>query len=76
LVNRVQNLRKESGLDVTDKIKLTIQKNDILERSIAANEQYIKTETLTNELIFKDIVEKGIEITFDDVNTKILIQKI
>jgi len=59
LVNRVQNLRKESGLDVTDKIKLTIQKNDILERSIAANEQYIKTETLTNELIFKDIVEKG-----------------
>tara|TARA_R110001583_G_scaffold61034_1_gene180852 strand:+ start:8523 stop:11930 length:3408 start_codon:yes stop_codon:yes gene_type:complete len=76
LVNRVQNLRKESGLDVTDKIKLTIQKNDILERSIAANEQYIKTETLTNELVFKEIVEKGIEITFDDVNTKILIQKI
>ena len=76
LINRVQNLRKESGLDVTDKIKLIIQKNDILEQSIAANEQYIKTETLTNELVFEEIIEKGTEIVFDDVNTKILIEKI
>ncbi len=75
LINRVQNLRKETGLDVTDKIKLVIQKNDILERSIAANEEYIKTETLTNELVFKELVEKGTEIAFDDVNTKILIVK-
>ena len=75
LVNRVQNLRKESGFDVTDKIRLVIQKNDILEQSISANEQYIKTETLTNELVFEDIVEEGTEIAFDDVNTKILIQK-
>jgi len=75
LVNRVQNLRKESGFDVTDKIKLIIQKNDILEQSIFANEQYIKSETLTNELVFEEIVEKGTEIAFDDVNTKILIQK-
>ena len=76
LINRVQNLRKESGLEVNDKIKLVIQKNDILERSIEANEEYIKTETLTNELVFEEIVEKGTEIAFDDVNTKILIQKI
>ncbi len=75
LVNRVQNLRKESGLDVTDKIKLTIQKNDILEQSIAANEHYIKTETLTNELVFEEILEKGTEIAFDDVKTRILIEK-
>jgi len=75
LVNRVQNLRKESGFDVTDKIKLIIQKNDILEQSISANEQYIKSETLTKELVFEEIVEKGTEIAFDDVNTKILIQK-
>ncbi len=76
LINRVQNLRKESGLDVTDKIKLLIEKNDILEQSIAANEQYVKTETLTTELVFEEVLEKGIEIAFDDVNTKILIQKI
>jgi len=75
LINRVQNLRKESGLEVNDKIKLVIQKNDILERSIEANEEYIKTETLTKELVFKEILEKGTEIAFDDVNTKILIEK-
>jgi len=76
LVNRVQNLRKESGLDVTDKIKLLIQKNDILEQSIKANEQYIKTETLTNELEFIETLEKGTEIIFDNVNSKILIEKV
>ena len=75
LVNRVQNLRKETGLDVTDKIKLIIQKNDILEKSVEANENYIKTETLTNELVFEEKVERGIDIAFDDVNTKILIEK-
>ncbi|MDP3312845.1 isoleucine--tRNA ligase [Lutibacter sp.] len=75
LINRVQNLRKESGLDVTDKIKLVIQKNSILEQSIAANEDYIKTETLTNELVYEEFLEHGIEIAFDDVNTKILIEK-
>ncbi|GGK54372.1 MULTISPECIES: isoleucine--tRNA ligase [Flavobacteriaceae] len=75
LINRVQNLRKESGLEVNDKIKLIIQKNDILERSIEANQDYVKTETLTSELVFEEIVEKGTEIAFDDVNTKILIQK-
>ena len=76
LVNRVQNLRKETGLEVNDRIKLIIQKNDILERSVAANVEYIKTETLTNELVFLDIIEKGTEIAFDDVNTKILIEKL
>jgi isoleucyl-tRNA synthetase len=75
LINRVQNLRKESGLEVNDKIKLVIQKNDILEQSVLANEQYIKNETLTKELIFIEDLEKGIEIAFDDVNTKILIEK-
>jgi isoleucyl-tRNA synthetase len=75
LVNRVQNLRKDSGLEVTDKITLVIQKNDILERSIIANEHYIKTETLTKELVFVDELENGTEIAFDDVQTKILIEK-
>ncbi len=76
LINRVQNVRKESGLEVNDRIRLVIQKNDILEGSIMANEHYIKTETLTEELVFEEVLEEGIEIAFDDVNTKILIEKI
>lgn len=75
LVNRIQNIRKDSGLEITDKIVLTLEKNSTLERSFLKNEEYIKTETLTNKMVFVDKIKNGIEIEFDDVNTKILIQK-
>ena len=75
LVNRVQNIRKESGFDVTDKIRLSIQQNDILKEAVIANEFYIKSETLTEELMFVDTLENGTEIAFDDVQTLILIEK-
>ena len=76
LVNRIQNLRKESGFDVVDKIKLTVQKNEHLVIAIIENEQYIKNETLTNELIIVEQLEKGTEIVFDEVSTYILIEKL
>ncbi len=75
LINRVQNLRKDSGFEVTDKIKLSVEKNKILEESVFANEQYIKNETLTNDLVFVDSLTNGVDIAFDDVETKILIEK-
>jgi isoleucyl-tRNA synthetase len=75
LVNRIQNLRKESGFEVTDKIKLSIKKDGIVDDAILTNENYIKNETLTNELVLKDEVKNGIEIVFDDVNTKLFIEK-
>ncbi len=76
LINRIQNLRKESGFDVTDKIKVQIQKDGIVDVAILENELYIKTETLTNKLILEDNLQNGIEITFDEVQTKLLIEKI
>jgi len=76
LVNRIQNLRKESGLDVTDKIKLKIKKDGIVDNAILDNELYIKNETLTAQLMLEDDVKNGIEIAFDEVNTKLLIEKI
>ena len=76
LINRVQNLRKDSGLDVTDKIVLSIENNSILEQAVAANEHYIKNETLTADLKFVERLDNGIAIAFDDVETNILIEKI
>ncbi len=76
LVNRIQNFRKESGFDVTDKIKLSVLKDGVVEKAILENENYIKTETLTDELLLEDEVKNGIEIAFDEVNTKLLIEKI
>ncbi len=76
LINRVQNLRKNSGFNVTDKIKLSIKNNSILEQAVQSNESYIKTETLTEKLIFVDELLNGTEIIFDNVETLILIEKI
>ncbi|MBU2927993.1 isoleucine--tRNA ligase [Winogradskyella psychrotolerans] len=75
LVNRIQNLRKDSGFEVTDRIDVQIQKNDQIVEAISSNEAYIKSETLTEELQIMDTVNNGIEIVFDEVNTKLFIQK-
>ncbi|UPZ16464.1 isoleucine--tRNA ligase [Flavobacterium humidisoli] len=75
LVNRIQNIRKDSGFEVTDKIKVQIKRNGILEEAVLKNEDYIKSETLTDELVFADALENGTEIEFDDIKTIILISK-
>jgi isoleucyl-tRNA synthetase len=75
LVNRIQNIRKDSGFEVTDRIKVYLKDNKILQDAVIANEEYIKSETLTDELIFKAEIENGTEIEFDDINTLILISK-
>jgi isoleucyl-tRNA synthetase len=76
LINRIQNIRKESGLAVTDKILLKVKKDGIVDSAILDNENYIKTETLVKKLILEDELKNGIEIIFDEVNTKLLIEKI
>jgi len=75
LVNRIQNIRKDSGFEVTDKIKVTMQKDGIIQEAVNDNEAYIKSETLTEELVFTDRIENGTEIEFDDLKTRILISK-
>ena len=75
LVNRIQNLRKDSGFEVTDKIDIRILKDGLVERAVKSNISYIKNETLTSELNFEEQMEDGVAISFDDVNTKLSIQK-
>jgi isoleucyl-tRNA synthetase len=75
LVNRIQNLRKDSGFEVTDKIKVQLQNNETLEAAIEANIEYIKSETLTSDLVFESEIKNGTEIEFDAIITKILISK-
>ncbi|MDT0557857.1 isoleucine--tRNA ligase [Ichthyenterobacterium sp. W332] len=75
LVNRIQNLRKDSGFEVTDRIDVMLQKDDSIVNAVNSNIDYIKTETLTEELEIKDSIIKGIDIAFDEVKTKLFIQK-
>ncbi|WP_157207589.1 isoleucine--tRNA ligase [Mariniflexile maritimum] len=75
LVNRIQNLRKDSGFEVTDRIDVKLQNDVQINTAIIANMSYIKAETLTEDLEIIEKLESGIEIVFDDVNTKLFIQK-
>ncbi|HZH70573.1 MAG TPA: DUF5915 domain-containing protein, partial [Flavobacteriaceae bacterium] len=76
LVNRIQNLRKDSGFEVTDRIEIALQKTEILENTVDRNAGYIKTETLANTLVLAEHIDNGTEIKFDDVATKMVIKKV
>ncbi len=75
LVNRIQNIRKDSGFEVTDKIKVQLQHHPILAQAITENENYIKSETLTESLVLENEITEGSEIEFDEIKTRILISK-
>ncbi|GGD19838.1 isoleucine--tRNA ligase [Hyunsoonleella pacifica] len=75
LVNRIQNLRKDSGFEVTDRIDVKLQQDAQLKQAVDSNIEYIKTETLTEELEIIEQINNGIDIAFDDVNTKLFITK-
>jgi len=76
LINRIQNLRKESGLEVTDKIILYIKKDGVVDQAVESNADYIKNETLTKELILKEEIDNGNNVVFDNVNTMLFIEKV
>ena len=75
LVNRIQNLRKDSGFEVTDRIEVFLQKDAHIENAIKQNLDYIKLETLTEELHLVTQLDNGIEVTFDTIDTRLFIQK-
>jgi isoleucyl-tRNA synthetase len=63
LVNRIQNMRKESGLEVTDRIVLHFSAPQELEDSIRTFKSYICTETLADDVLFEDSTDgEAIEI--------------
>ena len=53
LVNRVQNLRKEKGLEVTDKIYLVLETNEVIQEAIERNKRYVADEVLASDISFK-----------------------
>ncbi|WP_299884627.1 isoleucine--tRNA ligase [uncultured Lacinutrix sp.] len=75
LVNRIQNLRKDSGFEVTDRISVQLQKDDLITQAVKTNLEYIKAETLTDSLEIVDQIDNGIEVVFDIINTKLAIKK-
>ena len=79
LVNRIQNLRKDSGLEVIDRINVKLAKIEIIENAIKSNFDYIRMETLADNITIvenSDIVN-GVEIELEEgLKTIIEIEKI
>ena len=55
LVNRVQNLRKDSGLEVTDRILLTVDTNEMIQSAIRNNKEYVCNEVLADDVVFDNL---------------------
>jgi len=55
IVNRVQNLRKDSGLDVTDRIVLSIETSAFVQAATLANKEYICAEVLADDIVFTSV---------------------
>ena len=76
LVNRIQNHRKDSGLEVTDKIEIYLKEDVELEAAVSENKSYILSETLATALTFKATIEQGVPLEFDTIKTTIQIKKL
>ncbi|MDT8414953.1 MAG: isoleucine--tRNA ligase [Flavobacteriaceae bacterium] len=76
LVNRIQNLRKDSGFEVTDQICVSLLTHKDIVEAVSQNTNYIKNETLAQELSLVDTLENGVDISFDEIETKLFIKKI
>ena len=65
LVNRIQNIRKSSGFEITDKINIVLSKNNQTDDAVNEYKEYICNQVLANSLTLADEVE-GTELEFDD----------
>ncbi|MDA9284806.1 isoleucine--tRNA ligase [Flavobacteriaceae bacterium] len=75
-VSKIQTMRKSSGFEVTDRINIFIQEHSSITDAIENNINYIKSETLAKDLKILEELKDGDEISFDEIETKISINKI
>ena len=76
LVNRVQNLRKSSGFDITDKVNLFILSNDMIDDAIREYRDYIANQVLAASIEIEDeAVSDAVELDFEDFKLSVHIEK-
>jgi isoleucyl-tRNA synthetase len=76
VVNRIQNIRKESGLDVTDRILVTLETSEKLQTAISENKSYICAEILADDIRFEAIIGDSVLTDIEtEGDTKILVKK-
>jgi len=75
-VNRLQNMRKDLGFEVTDKIEVTLKESEELNAVLNENKAYIQREILATTInVVKDVSSEAIELTFDSLHTQVAMVK-
>lgn len=76
-VNRIQNIRKESGFDVTDKITVLIENHDLISKAVNRHADYIGSQTLATKVAVVSDFSRGNvrEVEIDDMNIRISVIK-
>ena len=74
LINRIQNMRKDAGLEITDRIAIKVSPNDSIAKAIANYEEYVKTQVLADSIFVED--NAGTDVEFDDFVVRIQVTKI
>ena len=75
LVNRIQNLRKSSGYDITDKISVTVLSNDVMDEAIKDFNSYIANQVLAVSVEITDVISDATELDFEDFKLSVRIEK-
>ena len=78
LVNRIQNIRKDSGFEVTDRITVEIEKLEMLEGAVEAFGEFIGQQTLANSVVLAEVPagEFVVDSDIDEVPLKIAVSKV
>jgi isoleucyl-tRNA synthetase len=74
LVNRIQNIRKSKGYEITDKIHVVIQSDPSVNQAVETFKQYIANQVLANSIVLKDIKE-GTELDMDEFKLLVQVEK-
>ena len=76
IVNKIQNLRKDSNFNVSDKIIINIVNNNLIDKALEDNLDYVKNETLAVEVNFVNKLDLPKEFEFDNIKLELEIKKI
>ncbi len=75
LINRIQNLRKQSGLEITDRIRVTIQDVEVIHNAVLHCNDYIASQVLATKLDLTTNDQLPTTIEMDGQNIQIKIEK-
>lgn len=73
LINRIQNIRKDSGLEITDRIRVTLAPNEETDAAVAAFADYIKGQVLADDIVVA--ANDGAPVEFDGFTLNITVEK-